>query len=303
MSLSLYMSRKEPVDLARDWILWEYGPSFDVATSFPRTGGKQSFSVDGELVERIEDRKSNQSINFKTKIQNAATVDVDILTRSVTAPSLGHLKDAIQSRVRSIQRLLEKDVLKAENKQFGNLVLSKQMFTPIRRLLVQITRHEHASYEQFKNYDKYLRLLTLSGYIQREREMIVPTIKFVQMLKSLQGNYEEFESYLLGYLLAEHFDFIVDEANVKQIMPYTRLTASYYRPAGIAERLVWLDRDDLLRSYSMTYGRIRTEYFDQYLEELGKNDILRLEDNSVYGKKDTLDFIKGREYFQVSPYA
>jgi hypothetical protein len=302
MSVQVFASQKVPIDIARDWVLWEYGPSFDVRSIAPKKSSiGEIFSVDAELTETIRDNKANENFAFRTKILDAATIEFNKEQHKILGPRYSDLSKNIRVKIQTIQRSLEKDVLKAENKNFGNLILAKQMFTPIRRLLVQIKRNKSAEYDQFRDYEKYLNLLTLSGYIGREHDSIVPTSKFVQLFKKTK-NSSDFEAYLLGYLLAEYFDYIIDEINVRQIVPYARLTASYYRPIKAAGKLLWLSSSDLSNSYSTTYGKIRSEYFDSYLDELTDNRILNREDDRIFGNEGTYKFISDRDYFQASSY-
>lgn len=302
MSLSIYVMKAEPEDIAREYVFWEYGPNFDISSKARKEDNKILFPLNTELKEEVKDSKTERIYKLRTKFYNVGSIAYNEETSKLETPMKGDIYESIRVKIQEIQRSIEKEVIKAESERFGELILTKQMFSPIRRMLLEIRDHEHAMVKEYSNYPHQLNLLLMTNMISKDGNRLVPTIWFTQTLKSLDSDFSRFQACVLGKILAQNFDYVVEEANIKQVLPYSRLAVSYYRPAKEANDLIWIGVKELYQNYCKVYPTLSRGHFDSYLDELTTSRILNREKDEVCGNESTLRMVeKGSNYVSTGP--
>ncbi len=279
---------------ARHYVLWQYGPSFDVGRVEREKQGYR-VTIDAAYQETVRNARTNQVREFLHRFEGVSSLMLDDAAAVKEAPSTFALKGSIFTRLGSQEERVEREVIRAGKRKVGGLLLTRQMFTPLVTVISSLLAKDgDGPRSEFPTrYGPQIELLKTAEYVgstrSRGEEMLSPTEKWGTLFKQLRGEPVEFRSYLLGDILFTHYDYIVDELHIKQFMPYTRISASYYRPALRVGDLIPIEVPELMSNYfevhqispSRNEGR-----FYRYLDELDEREILLQEDGCVVGAQD-----------------
>jgi hypothetical protein len=292
-SVYISVTKTTPESAARRWLLWEYGPSFSLGSNSVRGDNRESFNVDVEFTKEVLDRTTGHVIRVPTKLDNITTIEVDSKTLQVKAPTLGDVSAQVWMRFRDAQWSLEKKVLKAEWRQYGNLATAKQMFRPITRIIIQLKRKQYALLDNYEKNMNHVQLLKRAGFVTVDEDKIVPGVMYTSMLENINGDLDNLQSAVLGYLLSEEIEYITSIMKINAIRPYSKIPALYYDPARDLRRIIGMDEDTLYKEFCKSYRHTERDKFDQNLDDLISSKILNRDSNSsqVYGKVETLNEI------------
>lgn len=279
---------------ARHYVLWQYGPSFDIGRVERERQGYH-VAIDAAYQETVRNARTSQAQTFLHRFDGISSMFLDESAVVKEAPSPFALKKSIIARLRARDDRVEREVIRAGKRKVGGLLSTRTMFTPLVTVIAELLAKERdVPLSKFPTrYAPQIELLRMAEYARIDRlrgeDAISPTEKWASLFKQLHGEPVDFRCYLLGDILFNHYDYIVGDLQINQFMPFTRISASYYSPALRVGGLIPMEVPDLMGNYFEVHhiSPARNEgRFYRYLDELTEREILMQEDNYVLGAAD-----------------
>ncbi len=154
----------------------------------------------------------------------------------------------------------------------------------------EIKRRSVRAYRDDKQADRYLMFLKTYDYIEedRERDLFYPGKELRELQKIPNGGLKkENEVKVIKDLLKRGYSYIVDELNLKHVIPYSRISNSYYLSAVESNKILKMDesylRDRMMNIYEHSRRKNKMKTL-KHLKDLNEVGVLEKERDKVYGQ-------------------
>ncbi|MFO8110559.1 MAG: hypothetical protein R6U17_08620 [Thermoplasmata archaeon] len=157
-----------------------------------------------------------------------------------------------------------------------------------------ITMRSVRAYREYKQADKYVMFLMRYGYIETDDEYTFYPGEKMRELQSMPGMSlsTENEIRIIKELLENAYIDIVDGLNLQNVVPYARISNTYYLSAVESDTMLRMDEGELRERMKYIYdqsikrNKLKTL---KHLRELNEADILLREKEKFYGQEDILE--------------
>jgi hypothetical protein len=238
----------------------------------------------------IKDEKRNKLRVFPIRVENLGKIKISKQDlKVVEAPSLLTVEKIIHDHRVNLRRAVERDLLKVAPIEFGKIDAAKNALSPIFTTLTNILEEKFPSEESIlrSGYWSQIHLLEELGYVKREESRVVASDKLVDLRESTDSDATAI-SKVLGLVLAEKLDFLVEELRITQFLPFVRLGTTFYSEAVQFGELISVSEDSLRQSYLEYYRTASEKRLLRYapiINELVEVGILRYDDEFISGEQ------------------
>lgn len=238
---------------------------------------------------QIKDEKRDKLKIFPITVDNLGKIKISKKEMQIVeAPSLITVEKIIHDHRIYLRRAVEKDLLRIAHLEFGELSAAKIALSPIHTTLTNILQQKYPSEESISRseYWPQIHLLEELGYVTRQGSQLVASDKMVD-LRAQSDSDTAAIGKVLGLVLAEKFDFLVQNLRITQLLPFVRLGTAYYSEAVQFGELISVSEGHLLGSYLEYYRTASDKRLLRYapiIDELVQVKVLKYDDEFVTGE-------------------
>lgn len=238
---------------------------------------------------QIRDEKRNKLRIFPIAVDGLGTIKISKKEKKIVeAPSLLTVEKIIHDHRINLRRAVEKDLLRIAHLEFGELSAARNALSPIYTALTNILQQKYPSEDSISRseYWPQIRLLEELGYVVRQGSLLVASEKMVD-LRAQSSSDAAAISKVLGLVLADKLDFLVQSLKITQFLPFVRLGTAYYSEAVQFGELISVSENHLLTSYLEYYRTTSDKRLLRYapiIEELVEVKVLKYDDDFVTGE-------------------
>jgi len=278
--MSLLLEKRYPdfAEFERDFSIFlkdKFGPGFYVS-KVQKSDVRVKCKVATSIPEVIDDSKTGERLVKFHNFDPVFIADVSILPKGVrvTLPNRDSAYEELKALMQTTTLRSEGALLRTLHERLVHIPLVDTALTPIREIVKRLHSEKEVLLKdvaQVRGKEKALRYLSFLQGLELVRktngDRYVPGIAFfaheAKFLKE-DGLYDA----ILAQVLQQGYHYLAQYLRLSQIVPFIRVSNSYFLPARIVRRLLYMRKDDFKSKYSNYYGRPKTvhrlfEYVDQ----------------------------------------
>lgn len=291
----------------------EYGSLQEFETEFPRylksrfgrgfyIAGRSSdsskhakYKIGNYSPDIIDDCKTlRRTIKFR-RFENAFIADVlqgRGQTILVEVPSRESVSLEMAKKLETVTYKSEAALLEAIHQRIVSIPSVKIALTPIREIVVSLHREGELQLSEFtsgRDQEKalrYVKFLNGLGFLEQENGMIVQGNSFKKHEKRVHEDDESFFNAVLSEILEVGYGYIRDYLHLTQIIPYLRVSNSYFLPSHSYGNLLYLTAEELQKHYRFYYRVIKPlRKIKRQIDDIVEADIFEREDGMIVGRE------------------
>jgi len=289
MATILVKSRSSPENVAYERMFNRYGTNCSLKHVVD-SGDFWTGEFDIHVPVEIRDERRDRVKIFSIRVENLGKIRISKETMEVIeAPTLLSVEKTIHDHRVRLRKAVERDLMKIAHLEFSKIDAAKISLSPILTTLTNMLQEKRLGQEGIRRsgYMPQIRLLEEMGYVRWADFQLVPSDKLVQLRQQSDSD-ETAINKVLGLVLAEKFDFLVEELKITQLLPFVRLSATYYSEAVTFGDLISVSEDSLLDRYLEYYRTASDKRLLRYapiISELVDVSILRYDGPLVTGEE------------------
>jgi hypothetical protein len=211
----------------------------------------------------------------------------------VSLPDRNTIADDMGRRLESIAIRSECALLETVYDRIVDIASVRLAMTPIKEIIVSIHRNNELDFKEFaqkrnkSQARRYVEFLAGLDYVKRENGKLLPGKKMKESaeLKSL-GDRELYQKFL-SEILAKGYGYIQDYLHLTQIVPYLRVSNSYFLPSHASGDLLHLSEDEIRKHYRFYYQKSKPKIkIRGQVNEVVEAEIFEREGDYIVGNKD-----------------
>lgn len=222
-------------------------------------------------------------------------------TFKVALPNSNEIHDRIKGKMAKLLFGVETSLLETTQDKLIKISSVRLALNPIREILNEIKSKNEINlstllkYRDEKKVRRYISLLESLDLIKKSSKSDVifeQGNNFIELEKDLVEHGERrLYNKLLAHTLKFGYGYIKEYLKLTSIIPYIRLSTSYYLPASESESLIMLKREDIFDNHASIYGirPFETRASNQISQLIDDAEIFGEENNFIVGKQDILD--------------
>jgi hypothetical protein len=257
---------------------------------------RYKYKIGNSFPDIIDDLKTNKRTvrfhNFETlfiadvKKTRGGKVVVSFPERDVIAGEM-------EKRLESITIRSESALLETIYDRILDIASVQLAMTPIKDIVVSIHRNNELDFKEFAQKRnkaqalRYVEFLAGLDYITREDGKLLPG---KQMRKSRElgslGDKQLYQTFLSD-ILAKGYGYIQDYLHLTQIVPYLRVSNSYFLPSHASGGLLHLSEDEIRKHYRFYYQKSKPIIkIRGQVNEVVEAKIFEREDEYIVGNRN-----------------
>jgi len=272
---------------------------------------------------RVVDEKTNRERILTFHLSNVGELLVKKSTMAIeNAPSLRSIGKMIIEKRAEIRRIVEKDLIKVLGDpqlkiKFGVMKFAVFGLQPIYRSVNNLLLEKYPTQLELEeiglHYLDQVSLIVNLGYAEYTDEQpskLVPTNKLLELYRRT-GEVIETAEAMLGIVLANYYDYLLQSMRIIHFVPYVRASTSYYGDAVQFGELISITekhlRDNIRSYYSNVSIPTRARFgYSTIIKELVDANVLRYEGDFITGRDEIFNrLVDIRSALPISeePYA
>jgi hypothetical protein len=292
MTKVLVKALDNPASIAYERMFGRYGTNCSLG-QISDEGQSWIANFDVNVPVEVRDDKRDRHKIFSINVEDVGKIRIrkeDM--KVVEAPSLLTVEKKIHDHRVNLRKAVEIDLLKIAHSRFGQIDAARISLSPIYTTLTNILQQKYPGRESIlrSGYMPQVQLLEELGYVKRQMDLFAPSDKLVELRRQTDSDATAIGK-VLGLVLAEKFDFLVDNLRITQFLPFVRLSTTYYSEAVQFGELISVSEDSLRDSYFEYYRTASEKRLLRYapiIDELVKVEILSYDGDFISGEQSLL---------------
>lgn len=256
---------------------------------------RYKYKIGNSFPDIIDDLKTNERT---VKFHNFKTLFIADVSKTrggnviVSFPERDIIADEMEKRLESIAVRSESALLETVYDRIVDIASVRLAMTPIKEIVVSIHRNNELNFKDFaRNRDKaqalrYVEFLAGLDYITKENGRLLPG---KQMKKSAElgslGDKQLYQKFL-SEILAKGYGYIQDYLHLTQIVPYLRVSNSYFLPSRASGELLHLSEEEIRKHYRFYYQKSKPIIkIRGQVNEIVEAKIFEREDEYIVGNR------------------
>ncbi|MEE9116855.1 MAG: hypothetical protein V3U09_08165 [Thermoplasmata archaeon] len=199
----------------------------------------------------------------------------------------------MEKRLDSITLRSENALLNAVYGRMIDIPSVQMAMTPVKEIITSVHTDGELSVREFQSgrgqqkASRYIEFLTGLGYITRDDGRLLPG----ENLKKYEGKLHREDSELfrtiLSDILGRGYSYVRDYLHLTQIIPYLRVSNSYFLPSHVFGKLLFLSEEEIRKHYMFYYQKSRPLIkMKGQINDIIDAKILNREEDYVTGNRD-----------------
>jgi hypothetical protein len=234
----------------------------------------------------------------------------------VTIPSRKNLIDKNKEKYSSIITSVENSLLDTTRLHYVKIPLVQNAMSRIIRILLDLEDYSQINLSHYYKRDrekllKYLKFLEDMDYVRKENELYVEgnRLNIIKHdLNKLESDRETLFNKILADVLKIGYPYMKKHLRLFQIVPYLRITTSYYYPSYQFEELLSIRKPEFtnfIADYRYSFYNIRSKALNGHpdsklskqINDVINSDIFEVKNENIIGNETIFnDFTKSFNY-------
>lgn len=257
---------------------------------------RYKYKIGNSFPDIIDDLKTNKRT---VRFHNFRTLFIADVRQTkggkvvVSLPERDSIADEMEKRLELIAMRSESALLETIYDRIVDIASVKLAMTPIKEMVVSLHRNNELDFKEFAQKRnkaqalRYVEFLEGLDYVVKENGKLLPgkQMKRYGKLKSLDDKklYQKF----LSEILAKGYAYIQDYLHLTQIVPYLRVSNSYFLPSHASGGLLHLSEEEIRKHYRFYYQKSKPKIKIQgQVNEVVEANIFEREDEYIVGNED-----------------
>lgn len=259
------------------------------------------------IIPRRVTKKDRETKVFIYRLDNIGRIiyeKTDETVKLISAPSAGEIEGAIAQRFSNLTELIEKEILKEGQANWGKLSWIQTFLRPLYSIVINILSREKMTINALKqDYWKYAELLMGEGFIkidERRPAYLIPTNELTGIWETLYRKemraHDSFAvaEYVVGKVFASRYEEIKTDFCIYSPTAYVDTTKVYYIDAIRFGENIPISENEIFLGYQKIGGRqLKSDFslqsFRTLLSELAAAELLEIDEDYVVGKERIFD--------------
>lgn len=235
------------------------------------------------------DNVSKIKVNIKPKNNNHLKIEIEI-------PDREQIQEEFIDKKKINAMKAERKLVEIIYSQISEIPEVRLSFNAIIEILNYICEYEEIDKKTIKAYrnntqaNKYIMFLKTYDYLEEgsEKDIFYPGKELTNLQSIPNGGLKpENEKSIIKDLLKRGYSYIINELNLKHVIPYSRLSNSYYLSSVESDSMIKMDEDYLRDRMKDIYQQSRKKNKMKILKHLNDLDevgIINKDKNLIYGQ-------------------
>lgn len=272
------------------------GRGFYVSGKKSVAKGQYKYKVGNYFPDIIDDCKTNKRTIRFHRIDGLFVADVKRGrggTIVVSAPDRESIAGEMEKRLELIALKSENALLDTIYDKIVEIPSVQLAMTPIKEIIMSLHREGELDVKEFahrrdkKTAMRYVEFLAGLDYVVRDNGRLLPGKRMKEHERMPPSDDKELYQLVLSEILEKGYGYIRDYLHLTQIVPYLRVSNSYFLPSYASGKLLFLSEEEIRKHYLFYYRKTRPIIkIRGQINDIVDAHILEREENFVVGNEE-----------------
>ena len=272
------------------------GRGFFISDKTSIRKGQLKYRIGNYFPDIVHDCKTNKRIIKFHRVDGVFVADVRS-TRSgkviVRTPDRDQIASEMEKKLESITLRSENALLNAVYSRIVEIPSVQMAMTPIKEIIMSVHTDGELSVREFSSgrgkqkASRYIEFLAGLEYITRDNGRLLPGENLKKHEENIQEEDSELYRTVLSDILGRGYSYVRDYLHLTQIIPYLRVSNSYFLPSHVFGELLFLSEEEIRKHYMFYYQKSRPLIkVKRHINDVIEARILNREEDYVVGNED-----------------